>query len=402
MLYIGRGEPGNHCSRRQAIAQQILRTRDDALHGTVLKLKEMFPASLAVVAAGDDVPASLFVCLRLIVFWYWGDSQEMEGVNSLLKMAVSRSPTISLPLLCARVALRKDIAFASGMGKVTKHSVLARISVGMLADAGYHIDADIAVQGQEKRYTPPGKGAFHLGDMHKTRSLGAQRATTQPLEWARSYALEWYRRRSCLDAQGFTGLVFEAAGHDTTDVWLCPFTYNRRGFFMKFTRTRCGMLLDRDAQYTAPLEGIDLFLQQYDAACQHPLQVHMLSYDADSSHWGALETAALEDDQHIASLVAGGLWVGQVRMLDASEELFLLSKSPLTASRAPRRDRPLIDAPAPEEALTAPATVEDLLRLHDGGADATDDPTGIWTTLDAMDVTKSAVAMSDPAWQKGC
>ena len=87
-------------------------------------------------------------------------------------------------------------------------------------------------------------------------------------------------------------------------------------------------------------------------------------------------------------------------MLDASEELFLLSKSPLTASRAPRRDRPLIDDPAPEEALTAPATVEDLLRLHDGGADATDDPTGIWTTLDAMDVTKSAVAMSDPAWQK--
>ena len=125
----------------------------------------------------------------------------------------------------------------------------------------------------------------------------------------------------------------------------------------------------------------------------------MLSYDADSSHWGALEIAALEDGQHIDSLVAGGLWVGQVRMLDASEELFLLSKSPLTASRAPRRDPPLIDAPAPE-ALTAPATVEDLLRLHDGGADATDDPTGIWTTLDAMDVTKSAVAMSDPVWQK--
>ena len=67
------------------------------------------------------------------------------------------------------------------------------------------------------------------------------------------------------------------------------------------------MLLDRDAQYTAPLEGIDLFQQQYDAACQHPLQVHMLSYDADSSHLGALETVALEDDQHIASLVAGGL-----------------------------------------------------------------------------------------------
>ena len=60
----------------------------------------------------------------------------------------------------------------------------------------------------------------------------------------------------------------------------------------------------------------------------------------------------------------------------------------------------MIDAPAPEEALTAPATVGDLLRLHDGGADATDDPTGIWTTLEAMDVTKSAVAMPDLAWQK--
>eukprot|EP00969_Alexandrium_andersonii_P008258 359359-Alexandrium_andersonii.AAC.1 len=74
--------------------------------------------------------AAMRVCqraLRLSRYWR-ADVQEIEGVNNMVQLACKVAPGISLALLDAGVALRKNFGYGSRASKVYTWSVKCRVS----------------------------------------------------------------------------------------------------------------------------------------------------------------------------------------------------------------------------------------------------------------------------------
>lgn len=84
------------------------------MHITGRKITQVFRDSLEFcVRASGRVPNHLY-CVALALVHEWpADSQEIEGVMSLIANAVRVNPHISQPQLDARVGLRKYIGLGS-------------------------------------------------------------------------------------------------------------------------------------------------------------------------------------------------------------------------------------------------------------------------------------------------
>ena len=64
----------------------------------------------------------LYVPIRILCCWWKGDTQEIEGVNNLIQLVCQRAPWVSLGLLDARVALRKELGLGQRSAKESKWS----------------------------------------------------------------------------------------------------------------------------------------------------------------------------------------------------------------------------------------------------------------------------------------
>ena len=95
------------------MCNDILNTEDGGLHPTVWKNKWLFRQSLKYCAATGKCCMPLYTFMRMVSLNWDPDSQEIESVNSVLQAIVKRCPHISLAVLDARVAIRKQLGLGS-------------------------------------------------------------------------------------------------------------------------------------------------------------------------------------------------------------------------------------------------------------------------------------------------
>ena len=79
----------------------------NSLDSTTLTLRNLFRKEFEHVAAKGSVPLALWRVLELMDELWDHSVQEVEGCNSLIKIAGTRCPNISIELLSARVGLKK-------------------------------------------------------------------------------------------------------------------------------------------------------------------------------------------------------------------------------------------------------------------------------------------------------
>eukprot|EP00969_Alexandrium_andersonii_P352151 15437039-Alexandrium_andersonii.AAC.1 len=83
-----------------------------------------------------------------------GDTQEVEGVNSLIRIQGKRSPNISLELLSARVGMKKALGISAQTSKRSAKAALAQAA--SLADVGVQCLEDAhTIVAREDRWAPP-------------------------------------------------------------------------------------------------------------------------------------------------------------------------------------------------------------------------------------------------------
>ena len=81
------------------LASEIL-VADANLEENTKRLLKEFLNDFEQAGRDGTLPAEsgLYQVSAAIAMWAWADTQELEGVNSLVKIACSRSPNMSLPL----------------------------------------------------------------------------------------------------------------------------------------------------------------------------------------------------------------------------------------------------------------------------------------------------------------
>ena len=101
-------KPGDEpCQKRQSLCKRILETPEQFLHLTALKIKKLFQGVLQECALTGLLCMSLWCIIRIVACAWRGDTQAIEGINSMITATCRRCPNISMPLLDARIGNRR-------------------------------------------------------------------------------------------------------------------------------------------------------------------------------------------------------------------------------------------------------------------------------------------------------
>ena len=95
---------------RKIVAREVLEHADlGKLDNTTAKVVKLFRSELKYCAEHGVLSMCLFAILRMLVISWKGDTQEIEGINSLIDIIVKSARGCHEALLDARVGCRKDV-----------------------------------------------------------------------------------------------------------------------------------------------------------------------------------------------------------------------------------------------------------------------------------------------------
>ena len=148
------------CRRRkrdlsEGLAKTVMDTADPDLDINTRKLKTRLRADFAEAAASGMCPARLFVVASALRRKLKADVQEIEGINSLIRIQGERSPHISLELLSSRICIKKALGVGSS-SSLLKLSAL-QASANKLMDSCLRAADSVDIRDivSEQRWAPP-------------------------------------------------------------------------------------------------------------------------------------------------------------------------------------------------------------------------------------------------------
>ena len=155
MLLMVKQPAGTYCEIRKTVASEVLGADVHYLEINTLKIRTIFQGELERARDTGKLDESLFQLLWWIARKWRADTQEVEGINSCLKMLIARAPNIQLALASARLAIRKALRIIGVTGSRTcKWSVLAPVVDALLKTAlPYYGDTD-DIFAREDRFAP--------------------------------------------------------------------------------------------------------------------------------------------------------------------------------------------------------------------------------------------------------
>lgn len=106
--------------KRREIAQEMLDTPLTELDVNTRKIRQMCYPDVVIAATQGTNSLMLDTILRTIGQRLQPDVQDVEGINSLLKMMGKRSPNMSAALLSSRVAIKKSIGKTDRVSRWTQ------------------------------------------------------------------------------------------------------------------------------------------------------------------------------------------------------------------------------------------------------------------------------------------
>jgi hypothetical protein len=103
-------KPDEFCDFRKAVAAELSATPDDGLDDMTRKIKHHFGDQLMHSAQTGFIHCDLHQLLDDIFEMFMTDTQEVEGINSIIKKITDIAPAIKLALLSDRVVIKKSLA----------------------------------------------------------------------------------------------------------------------------------------------------------------------------------------------------------------------------------------------------------------------------------------------------
>jgi hypothetical protein len=114
LLWLAYSSPTEECQSRLRVVTMMLNTDDEILHRTAVKIKRVFRKELDdCLGTNGRLSSRLYSPMRIVANEWKADTQEIEGIMNLIKLASHASNTISAQLMDARVGNRKDVGLGS-------------------------------------------------------------------------------------------------------------------------------------------------------------------------------------------------------------------------------------------------------------------------------------------------
>ena len=163
LLWLVHRAPGIRCSKRQNIAQEIMMSEPGELECNARKLKEICPDELGQIARDGRVPLHATSCgsrvwaiVNAMSTLLKGDSQLVEGINSLVRLIGQRCPSIDLQTMSSRIVTKKTLTRTLEGSSAKRWSIVAQEARPMLrglTEAGV-VYKDVLLD--TDRFTQPG------------------------------------------------------------------------------------------------------------------------------------------------------------------------------------------------------------------------------------------------------
>eukprot|EP00959_Pyramimonas_sp_CCMP1952_P405423 8497037-Pyramimonas_sp.AAC.1 len=109
LLWLVKSDAESYCEDRRACAAHLLAAPRDALDDATQKLRALFRRELECAKDSGTLPCHLYLLLVDIGLQWTTNTQELEGMNNVVKSIGRSAPHIGWPLLSARLTSKKDI-----------------------------------------------------------------------------------------------------------------------------------------------------------------------------------------------------------------------------------------------------------------------------------------------------
>jgi hypothetical protein len=248
LLWLAWGDPTTRMLQRLQVCEDLLQTPPAMLHITARKIRAIFGPELRyAVATGGVVPTLLHSLMKVIASIWRADTQEVEGIHNLIKLAGRASTVSNQRTVDAIVGLRKWFGLGSTATKKLKWShVEPQISHAITIASQYAREA-AAIICEPGYFAIPKPARLALADCYEQpRRGGGARADVDPLmKWALAQTLEFHRRIKANKAVGNGNIAIVFKIHGSIDqVWICAFMFENNGTWLK-----CRVNADSDATY---------------------------------------------------------------------------------------------------------------------------------------------------------
>ena len=155
LLNLCKQERSASCDLRRNICNELLGRSDDKLHPAAMKLKWLFHDDIEECARTGQLHSPLHSFIRLVACRWVADVQEIEGIHNIIQSICRRAPSISLPLLDARVGLRKALGLGNRAAKNIKWSQVMPVFDQLVEDGIAHFDGVPDVLANLSRWSRP-------------------------------------------------------------------------------------------------------------------------------------------------------------------------------------------------------------------------------------------------------
>ena len=110
MLLLVAEPADSESASRVEVIREMMEADPAKQHRTILKFRLLFEEELSnAMSNGGKLADSCWDFVDHIAIQWRGCTQEIEGINNMIKAIVRRAPSISLPLVSARLAIRKGL-----------------------------------------------------------------------------------------------------------------------------------------------------------------------------------------------------------------------------------------------------------------------------------------------------
>ena len=172
------------------VATELLETDWFGINLSLAKLVAWLHADLVAARATGKASMKLFMTIKVVRNSIHSNTQEVEGVNSIIRLISERCRTVGLDLLDARVRVKKALGLGSA-GQPTKWSHRRPKALSMLHTAMQHLSDIKPIVSNRSRWSVPGPLRLPANFVAIPGEVGA--VLTAESRWAKAQALLFHR-----------------------------------------------------------------------------------------------------------------------------------------------------------------------------------------------------------------
>ena len=172
LLILGKARPDDCCRERQLVCQDVMALDKKSMEITTLKFCILFGNEIRQCAANGKLDAYVHRLVLTVCHMFRTNTQQIEGLNSVLKRMLNVSRGMGQRLASARLSIKHQLgAFGAGGSFTQTYSKCATQSENMLADAVSNMKFAEEINDVDHRWQEPGAATFPDADTPLPRRL---------------------------------------------------------------------------------------------------------------------------------------------------------------------------------------------------------------------------------------